>query len=158
MACERGQATVEWVGLLLLVALVLGALLTLAPRVEGRTLGAQLLHRIACTARGSCSAGDQAQPSPGGFAQGIGQTRVRAVGARPPVPRDRAVTAFRVLRGVKKVAYRAWVLCLGWKRYQYELDHPEAIIPGRPMPVREALRIANACLNPLLFLTPEHGR
>ena len=59
---------------------------------------------------------------------------------------------------MKTVARRAWILCLGWERYRYERDHPEAVIPGHPMPVREAARIANACLNPLYFLTPERGR
>ena len=75
-----------------------------------------------------------------------------------PVSPERAALAFRVLRGVKKVARRAWIVCLGWERYRYELDHPEAVIPGHTMPVREAARIANACLNPLYFLSPERGR
>jgi hypothetical protein len=152
VARERGQATVEWVGLLLLLALGLGALLALAPSVEGRALGAQLLERVTCTVRDGCGAREEvADPAV-------------AVALAPPPPRaapvspERAALAFRVLRGVKKVARRAWIVCLGWERYRYELDHPEAVIPGHTMPVREATRIANACLNPLYFLSPERGR
>ena len=51
---ERGQASVEWTGLLLLVALALGAVVALAPRVEGRSLGAAVARRIACAAGGDC--------------------------------------------------------------------------------------------------------
>jgi hypothetical protein len=43
---ESGQATVEWVGIILLVALLLGALLSLAPRVDGRSLGVLIAARI----------------------------------------------------------------------------------------------------------------
>jgi hypothetical protein len=43
---ESGQATVEWVGLVLLVALSLGALLSFAPRVDGRSLGVLIASRI----------------------------------------------------------------------------------------------------------------
>ncbi len=157
MARERGQATVEWVGLLLLLALGLGALLALAPRVEGRALGAQLLERLTCTVRDGCGAREEA-PEPA-LAVALAPPPPRAAPPRAaPVSPERAALAFRVLRGVKKVARRAWVVCLGWERYRYELDHPEAVIPGHTMPVREAARIANACLNPLYFLSPERGR
>jgi hypothetical protein len=57
---ERGQASVEWVGLLLLVALVLGALFTRARELEGRSLGDRLAYRITCARERSCEmhAGD----------------------------------------------------------------------------------------------------
>ena len=50
MRSERGQATVEWVGLVLLVALVLGAVLTRARDVEqrdARGVGDLVAERIA---------------------------------------------------------------------------------------------------------------
>lgn len=55
---QRGQATIEWTGAVLLVALVLGALVAVGPRVDGRSFGSFLAHRIACAARGGCDDGD----------------------------------------------------------------------------------------------------
>jgi hypothetical protein len=46
MRSEGGQATVEWVGVVLLVALSLGALLSLATRVDGRALGVLISQRV----------------------------------------------------------------------------------------------------------------
>ena len=54
MRCERGQATIEWAGVVLVATLALGALVALAPQPDGRSLGALLAHSIACSARGSC--------------------------------------------------------------------------------------------------------
>ena len=82
------------------------------------------------------------------------RARPRPSVPRPPVAPNRAAAAFQALRGVKRIAGRAWIVCLGYKRFQYERAHPEVTITGR-MPVREALRIANACLNPAEFLGEE---
>ena len=57
MRCERGQATVEWTGLVLLVALVLSAMVAVVPAVDGRSLGSYLAHSIVCAVRGGCSDG-----------------------------------------------------------------------------------------------------
>ena len=57
---ESGQATVEWTGLLLLVCLLAGGMLAVAPVVDGRSFGGFLAHRIACAARGGCHDGDAA--------------------------------------------------------------------------------------------------
>ena len=46
MGSESGQASVEWAGLVLLVALALGALVSLAPRVDGRSLGVLIASRV----------------------------------------------------------------------------------------------------------------
>jgi hypothetical protein len=43
---ESGQATVEWVGIVLLLALLFGALASVAPRVDGRSLGVLIASRI----------------------------------------------------------------------------------------------------------------
>jgi hypothetical protein len=48
------------------------------------------------------------------------------------------------------VARKAWIVCLGYRRYRYEMEHPLA--PNEAMPVEEALDIANECLNPFGFL------
>ena len=174
MDSQSGQAAVEWVGLLLLMSLGLAGLLALASRVEGRSLGGALAHAITCTAGGRCVEPARAGPAPHGPAFGLAAGRVvpraRSLGSlprpvvprarprpslpRPPLAPDRAAAAFQALRGVKRIAGRAWIVCLGYKRFQYERAHPEVTITGR-MPVREALRIANACLNPAEFLGEE---
>jgi hypothetical protein len=57
MRCERGQTTIEWTGLVLLVGLALGAMLTVGPRIDGRSFGGFLAHSIVCAARGGCDDG-----------------------------------------------------------------------------------------------------
>ena len=54
---QSGQTTVEWTGLVLLVAVALGALVTVGPRVDGRSFGGFLAHSITCAARGGCDDG-----------------------------------------------------------------------------------------------------
>ena len=57
---ESGQATVEWSALVLLTALAIGGLLTLAGTVDGRSFGGFLAHRIVCAAKRACQDGDAA--------------------------------------------------------------------------------------------------
>jgi hypothetical protein len=57
MKSERGQTTVEWTGLVLLLGLALGALVTIGPRVDGRSLGGFLAHSFTCAVRGGCDDG-----------------------------------------------------------------------------------------------------
>jgi hypothetical protein len=159
MASEHGQATIEWTGLLLLLALATAALAALSPRIDGRALGGSVAHAITCAARAACDVGgghsrdhsirrrsaESAIAHPG--------ARGRAPPARPGqtlVPVSRSAAAFQVLRGVRRVAQRAWILCLGYRRYVYEREHPR--VPTEPMPLGEALDIADTCLNPLGFL------
>ena len=146
MLSERGQASVEWTGLLLLVTLVLGAVVALAPRVEGHGLGAAVAERIACAAGGSCA----------GTAPAV--RPAVAAGVRPaatPVPRARSRSG-PSLAGARRVAgavaRRAWVACLGYRRYRYERSHPGRLSPFDPIPFGEALSMANTCLNPFGFL------
>src|SRR5688572_17302801 len=46
MRSERGQATVEWIGVVLLVAVALAAVARLAPRADGHGLATTLAHSI----------------------------------------------------------------------------------------------------------------
>lgn len=62
MGSERGQATVEWVGLVLLLALGLGALAAFAPRVHGRSVGVLVADRITCSVKARCD-GDERTPA-----------------------------------------------------------------------------------------------
>ena len=56
---ERGQAAVEFTMLVLLAALVLGALVAVAPRFDGRSFGGFLAFRIVCTIERDCHEGDR---------------------------------------------------------------------------------------------------
>ena len=57
---ERGQATIEWIGLVLLAAIALGALAAVAPPADGRSFGGFLAHRFACAVKAGCDDGDNA--------------------------------------------------------------------------------------------------
>jgi hypothetical protein len=51
---ERGQASVEWIGLLLLVSLALAAALAFVPALDGRPLGASIARALVCAVKGDC--------------------------------------------------------------------------------------------------------
>jgi hypothetical protein len=57
---ELGQASVEWVALAFACALAFGALMALAPSVDGRSFGGFLTHRLMCAVRGGCQDGAHA--------------------------------------------------------------------------------------------------
>jgi hypothetical protein len=151
MPGERGQATVEWVGLVLVAACLLvgfGLGVRGSARgqgLRGEGLGEDVAARILCGARTASGEGA------GGGAR---CPRARARGGSPPPaaapPLTRRADGFQRLRGVSQVAKRVWVVCLGYKRLRYERDHPRT--SGEPMPLDEALGIANDCFNPLGFL------
>jgi hypothetical protein len=65
MHSQRGQASVEWIVLLLLVALGLAALARFAARADAGHLGAELVRHVTCAARGGCDAKRGAR-APGG--------------------------------------------------------------------------------------------
>jgi hypothetical protein len=139
LGAERGQATVEWVGLLLGLALMLGALVAggreAAKGESADGLGEAVAERITCAARGACVA--ERPPA-----------RQREAPPRPP--RRQAAAGSAPLRGVSGVAKRAWILCLGYRRWRYEVEHPPT--PRQAVPVGEALDMVNDCVNPLSFL------
>jgi hypothetical protein len=56
---QRGQSTVEWVGLLLVVALSLTALVAVGVRIPGTALARTLASRILCAASLADSCGDE---------------------------------------------------------------------------------------------------
>src|ERR671931_1346706 len=58
MASERGQATIEWTAVVLLVALAFAALFAVGvPHMDGRSYGGAPAHAIVCAARGGCDDG-----------------------------------------------------------------------------------------------------
>jgi hypothetical protein len=61
MRSERGQAALEWVGMVLLVCVACGAAIAAgAGAIDGRPLGAELARALVCAVRGGCDDGDDA--------------------------------------------------------------------------------------------------
>jgi hypothetical protein len=76
---ERGQASIEWIGLVLLVALALGGALAAGVRVDGRSFGGFLAHRLACAFEGGrCHDGDP------GLARAYGRSDAALVRSNAP--------------------------------------------------------------------------
>jgi hypothetical protein len=170
MRCERGQASVEWIALLLLMALGLVALARFAPHGDASHLGAELLKGVTCAARGGCEA------ERGGRAQRGGPSRLvtvpplvpvapragaRSPSARPPLARGSRLRSRpprlapllrRARRGAGTLWRRSWMLCLGYERVRYSVLHPEMRFPRQTIPISEDLRIANDCLSPVDFV------
>ena len=96
MRSERGQATVEWIGMVLLVALALAALGRFAPGADGHGLGATLAHSVTCAARDGCQAGRV--PSSHHAAAGGPRGVQKAFTAPPLVPHPDHHQARRGLR------------------------------------------------------------
>ena len=147
----------EWVGLVLLAALVLGGLAAFAAPVADRGLGTAVAQRITCAARGGCAgAAAPHARARGPLATGPSGAAppVRAgAGARPRAParaRRAHARARDRLRGVANAGKRLWILCVGWGRLVYEREHPRA--PNEAMPLEEVVEIADSCFNPLGFL------
>jgi hypothetical protein len=151
MRWEGGQATVEWAGLVLLVVLALAGLVALSALRPGRApasdrgLGEVVAERFTCAARGACGGAPAPRVLPAPPAPVVAGMSARGV------TRARAIDALRRLRSAgSRLVRRAWIVCLGYRRFRYELEHPLA--PNEVMPLEEAIDIANGCLNPYAFL------
>jgi hypothetical protein len=140
---EGGQATVEWVGLVLAAALVLAGAGALAGREADRGLGEALAARISGAASGVGVAAPPTRATPP-------PTRA-APAPRPSTPR--AAEAFGGVRGVADVAKHTWIVCLGYERWRHELEHPTE--PTKAPPVDAVLGIVNTCFNPYDYLLEE---
>jgi hypothetical protein len=168
MGGERGQATVEWVGILLLVALALAALGHFATKADGRSLGREVAHSVTrplVRAAGGATApahrpGRPAFPIPSEPA--VRSPSEPAFPIPPLIPRagesvadlrirlPRARTVMRRARGGAGLAWRrAWIACLVYERFRYALLHPESRFPGHTIPPSEVLRMVNDCISPL---------
>jgi hypothetical protein len=167
MRCERGQASVEWVGALLAAALALAALARVADRVEAASMATTLLRSTICAVGGGCR-GEHRQhglqrrpaathhavtapplvpfvPISADPADGDGRRSIRPR-RRLALPRvnDRARTRTGALWR------RAWLICFGYERVRYGLLHPETR-PRQTVPISGALQMANDCLSPIDF-------
>ena len=145
---ESGQATVEWVGLVLGVALVFGALVAggreAARGQSGRELGEAVAGRMVCAARDACGAravGHPAAPRAG---------RAAAAPRQRNAPPARAATAARALPKGREALGHAWLACFAYRRFEYEREHP--MTPRDSVPLDDAVDIIDDCLDPLSFL------
>jgi hypothetical protein len=160
---EGGQATVEWIGLVLGVALLLGAVAAggreAAQGESADGLGETVAERIVCAAKGACGAGARGGRL-GGAPEGRGGGRLggapggrlgRVPAGRGPSRRPSPSPPSRSHAGLAEgVAKRTWFLCLGYRRWQYDREHPRPPLEG--VPLRETVKTVNECVNPLSFL------
>jgi Flp pilus assembly pilin Flp len=115
MRSERGQATVEWTGVLLLIALALVALSHLAPKADGRELGTELAHSVTATAMRA----DRRAPS-----RSPADRRIAGTATPPPVWLPKLPASLRrARRGVGALWRKAWFACLVYERTRYALRH-----------------------------------
>jgi hypothetical protein len=146
---QSGQATVEWVALVLLAALALGAAAAFAERVRDRGLGELVAKRVARAPREVGLAAAAAARAPGAPVA-LATAPHSPAPAAPPAAAPRRIDASPAIRGIGTVAKRAPIGCLGYKRWRYERERPLAAIEG--IPLGDALGIANDCLNPYDYL------
>ena len=166
MRSERGQSTVEWIGILLLVALALMALARLAPRSDGHALATTLAHAITSPKSQSrqvvgIRGGKRTEypppeadaftapslvPLPPRLAPRPAPRGPRALRARPAAP---PALLRRARRATGSAWRRAWYACLVYERFRWAFLHPESRFPGYTMPPEEVLRIANDCISPV---------
>jgi len=163
MRSERGQATVEWIGILLLVAVAFAALARLAPGGDGHALATALAHSITQPARHR-SAPKPPRPAPHPTAAPrtsftapplvLIPLRTSPRPARlPRTLRSRLPAPPGLLRRARRATgsawRRAWYACLVYERFRWAFLHPESRFPGYTMPPEEVLRIANDCISPV---------
>jgi hypothetical protein len=155
---ERGQGTVEWIGVLLLVALALAALARLAPRADGHALATTLAHSITESARHRGATGpsrttpDRTSVTAPPLVPVPRPTTHRPARIprtlRPHLPASPALLK-RARRATGSAWRRAWYACLVYERFRWAFLHPESRFPGYTMPPEEVLRIANDCISPV---------
>jgi hypothetical protein len=162
---ERGQATVEWAGLALLVSLVLGGLLATAGAADfGRpahALGEAIIGRLAHPRPPRAPAGRAPRATPPASRPPAGgppvvrppSLRHLARGVRPAWPPSLSGrTRRRVLRSLARAGEFGWFLCVGYSGLRNDFEHPRS--PREFMSPDAVVDVLNQCLNPLEFLLP----
>ncbi|SRR6266540_6153877 len=162
MRSERGQASVEWIGIVLLLAIALAALARFAPRADGRSLATTLVGSVTYAAQRT----DRPEPQVVGMRSGkrddsappereafVVPPLIPRPGQARPRPGLRLPEApgllRRARRGVGLAWRRAWLGCLAYERARWAFLHPESRFPGYTIPRSELLRIANDCISPV---------
>jgi hypothetical protein len=143
---ERGQASVEWIGLLLLVSVALVSAIAFVPAVDGRPLGAAIARALVCAVKRDCHAqGEALRKAYGERDAGIVRTQAPNIVYEPgtftlPVdyrrcrshrcsdaPDDRDLDVHRATRGGAQATAFTHVVHRGGKTYiQYWLYYPDS--------------------------------
>ena len=146
MRGQRGQTTAEWTALVLLVACALGAVVAVAPGVDGRSFGGFLARSITCAVGGGCGQEDAELARVNGdadaallrrYAPGLvyePQTYTLPVDPREcrvhecsDAPDDPDLDAHRALRGGARATAFTHVARSGGSTYlQYWLYYPDS--------------------------------
>src|SRR3954449_11279164 len=144
MSSERGQASVEWVVLLLFVSLVFGAALAFVPMVDGRPLGAALARAIVCAVRDDCGSDAALRDAYGDRTAGIVRANLPSLVYEKgtltlPVdyrhcrshrcsdaPDDRDLDAHRTRRGMPATVFTHVVRRGGQTYIQYWFYYPDS--------------------------------
>ena len=156
---ERGQASIEWIGAVLLVALVLTGLARLASRLEAADLATSPFRTTICAARGGCAEQRVAAP-----VRARDRRQVIAPPLLPVHPQERRpartprllphlrsrATVRRARRAAGTFWRRSWLVCFGYERARYGLLHPETR-PRQTVPISGALQMVNDCASPIDF-------
>jgi hypothetical protein len=143
---QRGQASVEWIGLLLLVSVVFAAAVAFVPAVDGRPLGAAIARALVCAAGRDCGADAAALRSvyggrdadlvrrnapnvvyePGTLALPVDYRRCRSHRCAD-APDDRDLDVHRSARGGMRATAFTHVVHRGGRTYiQYWLYYPDS--------------------------------
>jgi hypothetical protein len=145
-ASEAGQASLEWLGLLLLVSLACAAALAFLPAFDGRPLGAAIARGLVCAVKHDCHAeglalrrayGDRDAQlvranapnivyEPGTFTLPVDYRRCRSHRCSD-APDDRDLDVHRAARGGAQATAFTHVVHRGGKTYvQYWLYYPDS--------------------------------
>jgi hypothetical protein len=150
---ERGQAGVEWIGLLLLVSIALAAAIAFVPALDGRPLGASIARALVCAVERGCHAERAA------LRRAYGERDAALVRAHAPnivyepgtltlpvdyrrcrshrcsdAPDDRELDVHRAARGGARATAFTHVVRKGGKTYvQYWLYYPDSVTGFRGM-------------------------
>jgi hypothetical protein len=179
MGSERGQASVEWIAILLAAAIALTALARFAGHEDHRGLPIALAHSVTCAARDGCRRAQvvgirsekrtESQPprseafSAPSLVPVPGAPRPAIRGgsrgslfrwARRQVGREllrplRPALRGRLRAGGRRAWRTAWFACLVYERVRWAILHPESRSHEYEFPPSEALRILNDCISPL---------
>ena len=158
MRGDCGQASIEWIGAALLLALALGALGRFAGRMDAEPVASALLSSTTCATRGSCEAARRQTPSATPRHRSVTVpplVPVPVAERRAPAPRSRPAPSTRARgglgsRSVGVLWRRAWMLCFAYERARYGLLNPETG-PRQTVPVSGALQMVNDCASPVDF-------
>jgi hypothetical protein len=154
---EGGQATVEWVALVLAAALVLGAAAAFAGREADPGVGEAVAKRITRAVRGVGRVPGRGEAATGAAAPGAATPSPTEAAPPPAMPRPsplssltRAVGLAGSVAGIGRVAKHGWIVCLGYERWKHEREDP--VEPTDTLPVDAALSMVNTCFNPHDYL------